>query len=327
MANGFGDGQEVPIDFALANAERIVKAVELPVTVDFEGGYATDCRWLERECSPPGRDRRDRLQFRGSDRRDRRPLRRRATRSARIAALRAGVGDDFFINAADRPVPEGAGRSDMIRRLADQAIERGKAYADAGDQWLLHSRPAPISRWSSGSSQAVGLPVNVMHLPNGPSRAEWASAGIARVSHGPFPYMAMQAWLERRGASGAAPRCGRAATICGRGPDLSTVLRNSLRAKLQDQRDPQRLPERWRARCGQNSGCCGGAGEHRHRRGQGERSRRRAPSAEFGRRRSRSRRKPKISTCAKVTGIDSVWTSRTVEACAPMVRKTAPSSR
>jgi len=35
-----------------------------------------------------------------------------------------------------------------------------------------------------------------MHLPGGPSRADWASAGIARVSHGPFPYMAMQAWLE-----------------------------------------------------------------------------------------------------------------------------------
>ena len=29
----------------------------------------------------------------------------------------------------------------------------------------------------------------------------------------------------------------------------------------------------------------------------------------------------------KVTGIDSVCTSRTVAACAPMVRKTAPSSR
>jgi 2-methylisocitrate lyase-like PEP mutase family enzyme len=34
-----------------------------------------------------------------------------------------------------------------------------------------------------------------MHLPGGPTRAEWASAGIARVSHGPFPYMAMQEWL------------------------------------------------------------------------------------------------------------------------------------
>src|SRR5580765_4156075 len=46
MANGLGDGEEVPLDFALVNAARIVNAVELPVTVDFEGGYAVDSNGL-----------------------------------------------------------------------------------------------------------------------------------------------------------------------------------------------------------------------------------------------------------------------------------------
>src|SRR3954469_17780694 len=41
-ANGWPDGQQVPIDFALANARRIVEAVELPLTVDFESVYSTD---------------------------------------------------------------------------------------------------------------------------------------------------------------------------------------------------------------------------------------------------------------------------------------------
>src|SRR4051812_20084122 len=41
-ANGWPDGQQVPIDFALANAKRIVEAVELPLTVDFESAYSTD---------------------------------------------------------------------------------------------------------------------------------------------------------------------------------------------------------------------------------------------------------------------------------------------
>src|SRR5258708_5635548 len=41
-ANGWPDGEQVPIDFALANAKRIVEAVELPVTVDFESAYAVD---------------------------------------------------------------------------------------------------------------------------------------------------------------------------------------------------------------------------------------------------------------------------------------------
>jgi hypothetical protein len=42
MANGFGDGQQMPMDFALANAKRIMDAVEVPVTVDFEGAYSAD---------------------------------------------------------------------------------------------------------------------------------------------------------------------------------------------------------------------------------------------------------------------------------------------
>ncbi|MEO5973491.1 MAG: isocitrate lyase/phosphoenolpyruvate mutase family protein, partial [Sphingomicrobium sp.] len=41
-ANGWRDGEQVPIAFALANATRIVAAVEVPLTVDFEGGYAVD---------------------------------------------------------------------------------------------------------------------------------------------------------------------------------------------------------------------------------------------------------------------------------------------
>src|SRR5207342_900578 len=41
-ANGWPDGQQVPIDFAMANAKRIVDAVELPVTIDFEGAYSAD---------------------------------------------------------------------------------------------------------------------------------------------------------------------------------------------------------------------------------------------------------------------------------------------
>ena len=35
MANGFGDGQEVPMGLALSNAERIVVAVALPDHHDF----------------------------------------------------------------------------------------------------------------------------------------------------------------------------------------------------------------------------------------------------------------------------------------------------
>ena len=43
--------------------------------------------------------------------------------------------------------------------------------------------------------KAVPLPVNAMHFPGAPTREQWASAGIARISHGPFPHMDLMAAL------------------------------------------------------------------------------------------------------------------------------------
>jgi len=39
-AHGFDDGEAMPLDFVLQIVERIVASVDVPVTVDFEGGYA-----------------------------------------------------------------------------------------------------------------------------------------------------------------------------------------------------------------------------------------------------------------------------------------------
>ena len=39
-AHGFTDAEALPLELALANAERVVAAVDMPVTIDFEGAYA-----------------------------------------------------------------------------------------------------------------------------------------------------------------------------------------------------------------------------------------------------------------------------------------------
>ena len=194
MANGFGDGQEVPLELALANAARIANAVELPVTVDFEGGYAGDSAGLtangERLAGTGAIGCNFEDQVVGTDR-----LYDIADQVQRIAALRAGVGNDFFINLrTDLFLKAPSGEHDHA--LAEQAIERGRAYADAGADGFFIPGLANLSLVER-ITKAVGLPVNAMHLPSGPSRSEWASAGIARVSHGPFPYLAMQEWLTR----------------------------------------------------------------------------------------------------------------------------------
>ena len=201
MANGFGDGQEVPMDWALANAARIVSAVELPVTVDFEGGYADDSGGLAQngrrlaETGAVGCNFED--QVVGTDR-----LYEIADQVSRIAALREGVGNDFFINV----------RTDLFLKakpeshdsaLADQAIERGKAYAAAGANGFFIPGLADLS-FVERITNEVDLPINAMYLPAGPTRAQWAGAGIARVSHGPFPYMAMQTWLTEQAVAALA---------------------------------------------------------------------------------------------------------------------------
>jgi 2-methylisocitrate lyase-like PEP mutase family enzyme len=193
MANGFGDGEEVPFEFAIANAERIVSAVDLPVTVDFEGGYAQASGALTangRRLAATGaigcnfED-----QVVGTDR-----LYSVTDQAGRISALRQGVGGDFFINARTDLFLK-AKPDDHDAALADQAIERGKAYADSGANGLFIPGLANLALVERITA-AVALPVNAMHLPQGPTRAEWAGAGIARVSHGPFPFMAMQDWLS-----------------------------------------------------------------------------------------------------------------------------------
>lgn len=201
MANGFGDGQQVPIDLALANAARIVKAVDLPVTVDFEGGYAADAPGLRANGQKLAKTGAIGCNFEdqvvGTDR-----LYDTCEQVSRLEALRSGVGPDFFINARTdlflKARPE-----DHDAALVEQAIERGKAYAAGGANGFFIPGLRDLT-FVERICGALDLPVNAMHLPDGPTRGEWASAGIARVSHGPFPFMAMQSWLTAEARLAAA---------------------------------------------------------------------------------------------------------------------------
>jgi 2-methylisocitrate lyase-like PEP mutase family enzyme len=185
-ANGWPDGQQVPIDFALANARRIVDAVGIPLTVDFESAYSTDpqegganvarlkqtgavgCNFEDQVIGGEGLH----------------PL---DLQSRRIAAIRSAVGNDFYINA----------RTDLLLKnhadddaLIDQVVERGKAFADAGASGFFVPRlsdPKQIER----VVKEVPLPLNVIAFPGSPDKKIWAQAGAARISHGPFPHRAL----------------------------------------------------------------------------------------------------------------------------------------
>ena len=189
-ANGWADGQNVPIDFALANARRIVESVDVPLTVDFEGAYSVDPEEGGRnvarlaETGAVGCNFED--QVIGGE--GVHPLNLQVSR---IGGIRRAVGDQFFINA----------RTDLFLKtqtyddaLVDQVIERGKAFADAGASGFFVPRlgdPRQIER----VVKEVPLPLNVIAYPGAPDKRLWAEAGVARISHGPFPHRALMAKL------------------------------------------------------------------------------------------------------------------------------------
>ena len=189
-ANGWPDGQQVPLDFVFANARRIASAVDVPLTVDFESAYSTvpaegaaNVRRLK-ETGAVGCNFED--QVIGGE-----GLHPIDLQGARIRAIRDAVGVDFFINA----------RTDLFLKtqtyddaLVEQVIERGKAFADAGASGFFVPRladPTQIERIVA----AVPLPLNVIAFPGAPDKKIWADAGVARISHGPFPHRALMAKL------------------------------------------------------------------------------------------------------------------------------------
>ena len=193
MANGFSDGEAVPMEFALANARRITASVELPVTVDFEGGYATDGSALEAnvaalvQTGAIGCNFED--QVVGTD-----TLYSIEEQSARIAAVRRAVGPDFFINARTDLFLKAA-QEKHDKALVDQALERARAYADAGASGYFVPMLGDL-RLLQRVAASSPIPVNFMTYPGCPPNAEVAATGVARISHGPFPHMALMKGLE-----------------------------------------------------------------------------------------------------------------------------------
>ncbi|MBM6594354.1 isocitrate lyase/PEP mutase family protein [Microvirga pudoricolor] len=197
VANGFADGEAMPFELCLANLRRIVEASDLPVTVDLESGYGADPRAVGETVSRAlqagaiGCNLEDSFPEDGSlrapdDQAARLKEARRAADALRIPAF-LNARTDVFLQAPS---------DEHDDRLVDLALERGRAYADAGGDGFFVPGLADerlIGRVVEGSR----LPVNIMAGQATPPAARLGELGVARISHGPGPYrLAMQA-LEK----------------------------------------------------------------------------------------------------------------------------------
>ena len=186
-AQGYGDGEAIPIELAEQIIGRIAATVDIPVTVDFEGGYSEDDGELAANISRLldlgviGINFEDRI-VKGSG------LYSFDRQARRIAAIRKAAeqkGIDLFINARTDVFFE---HGEDAAQAVGEALDRAKAYAAVGASGFFV--PGLVDDALIGQiCEGVSLPVNVMVMDGVPSNARLSELGVARISYGPIPYI------------------------------------------------------------------------------------------------------------------------------------------
>jgi 2-methylisocitrate lyase-like PEP mutase family enzyme len=188
MANGFADGEAIPIDDVIANIQRIVGAVDLPVSLDFEGGYSREQDQLSEniqkviEAGAIGINFEDRI-VAGDG------IYCSEEQAARIRAIRKAADElsvPLFINARTH-IYQSRETATHNEDHLKEAIERAHAYAEAGASGFF--APALVNRDFIGElCDESPLPVNILVWPGAPDSKELAELGVARISYGGSSY-------------------------------------------------------------------------------------------------------------------------------------------
>lgn len=197
-AQGYGDGQAIPLDFVLRIVARIAATVDLPVTLDFEGGYAVVPEELAANVAQVitagavGINFEDQVvDGAGLHAPDLQCGRIHAIRQAADAAevpLFINARTDHFLKEKDR---------DRHKDLMAEAQERAAAYANAGANGFFV--PGLVDPDLIATlCEATDLPVNIMMMKGAPAAKDLAGLGVARISHGPGPYFEAMAGLAAR---------------------------------------------------------------------------------------------------------------------------------
>jgi 2-methylisocitrate lyase-like PEP mutase family enzyme len=194
-AQGFGDGEAIPMGFVTEIVGRIAAAVKVPVTVDFEGGYSESDDELVGNVSRlidlgiVGINFEDRVVkgagLYGIERQARRIAAIREAATRKQVPLFINARTDLFLGRGD----------DDLAKSVTEALERAGAYAAAGASGFFVPGlrdAALIERICKESS----LPVNVMVMDGIPSYDQLSQLGVARISYGPIPYIRAMASLK-----------------------------------------------------------------------------------------------------------------------------------
>ncbi|CAN5182308.1 isocitrate lyase/phosphoenolpyruvate mutase family protein [soil metagenome] len=180
FAHGVADNEGLTVEQALEAARLITGAVSIPVSVDFEKGYAADAAGVRDnvarliEAGAAGLNIEDSLESASG------PLRDLESSVARVAAARAAA------DTAGVPLAINARVDSLVSNPADWAgaMERANRYLDAGATSIFVLR-LPTEGLVERAIRDVNGPVSVISNPTSVSLKRLAEIGVARVSFGP----------------------------------------------------------------------------------------------------------------------------------------------
>jgi 2-methylisocitrate lyase-like PEP mutase family enzyme len=174
---GYADGNVLDVDLHLATLERMVRALDVPLSADVESGYAPDIASLAQfvrrlaQTGVAGYNLED-----GLYEKEVFPIEEAA---ARVAAAK-DAAPDVFLNA----------RTDIYlahigspAKRFDATVERLRAYADAGADGVFVPGIADAETIRALAA-SVSLPLNVLAGPTVPDAAALGRLGVRRVSVG-----------------------------------------------------------------------------------------------------------------------------------------------
>lgn len=189
-AHGFTDGETLPLDLVFSNLVEIAGVTELPVTIDLEAGYGDTAEAVGVTAAASAAK-----GAAGCNIEDKVPGTRTLFDTADAAArYKAAAASGLWINArADLFIITPPAEHD--EGVADALLERARAYAGAGANSLFV--PFVTDRKLIGRiCQRSPLPVNILMSPGTPDHKTLAELGVARISHGHYPWAQAMADLE-----------------------------------------------------------------------------------------------------------------------------------
>ena len=201
MAHGYPDGEAIPLDLVEMIAGRICASTPLPITIDFEGGYAVEPNQVGHNVQRLIRAGAVGINFEdqvvNGD-----GLHEISAQCRRIKAIRDSADAlemPLFINARTDLFLKAKSGNDHAE-LMDSAKQRADAYAEAGASGLFV--PGLVDeKLIAEICEHTSLPVNIMMKDGAPSIKQLAPLGVARVSFGPLPYIQSMNTLAEQAAS------------------------------------------------------------------------------------------------------------------------------